>query len=87
MPTNKIVVNASPLIILCKCDLEDLLPQLFHDIVIPQGVYNEIAVGDDRASARVSSVPWLRVVNVDILEDVAVWNLGTGQALVEQAGE
>ena len=82
MPINKIVVNASPLIILCKCDLEGILPELFQDIVIPQGVWDEIEAGNDNAAAKVSSASWLRLEQVDVPEDVAVWNLGAGESEV-----
>ena len=82
MPTNKIVVNASPLIILCKCDLEVLLPQLFQDVVIPQAVWNEIEVGKDVASEKVGAAPWLRREQINIQDEVAVWNLGAGESEV-----
>jgi len=35
MPVEKIVINASPLILLCNSNLAHLLPELFRDIVLP----------------------------------------------------
>ncbi len=42
MPIEKIVLNASPLIVLFKSRLENVLPDLFKDIVIPESVYIEV---------------------------------------------
>jgi hypothetical protein len=43
----KIVINASPIILLHKADLEFLLPALFSSIVIPDGVMDEISVHEE----------------------------------------
>jgi hypothetical protein len=40
----KIVINASPIILLHKADLEFLLPALFSSIIIPDGVMDEVSV-------------------------------------------
>jgi len=44
----KIVINASPIILLHKADLEFLLPALFSSIIIPDGVMDEISVQKGR---------------------------------------
>lgn len=41
MPIERIVINASPLIVLFKSQLADLLPQMFTDLV-PEGVWDEV---------------------------------------------
>ncbi|MBN2125561.1 MAG: hypothetical protein JW821_14785 [Deltaproteobacteria bacterium] len=43
----KIVINASPVILLHKADLEFVLPALFSSIVIPNGVMDEISVHEE----------------------------------------
>ncbi len=37
-----VVVDASPLILLCKTELDFLLPSLFSHIAVPVGVLSEI---------------------------------------------
>jgi predicted nucleic acid-binding protein len=37
---DEIVINASPLITLFRSGQADLLPRLFHRIVVPQAVWN-----------------------------------------------
>jgi predicted nucleic acid-binding protein len=39
---NKIAINTSPLIVLFKSQLAYLLPQLFTEIIVPSGVWDEI---------------------------------------------
>ena len=48
----KIVINASPIILLHKADLEFLLPALFSSIIIPDGVMDEISVHEEDDVAR-----------------------------------
>lgn len=52
MPVEKIVINASPLILLCNCELEGILPKPFSDVVIPEAVREEIieSLHRDRAA-------------------------------------
>jgi predicted nucleic acid-binding protein len=42
---SRIVSNASPLIVLAKAGLLDLLPKVFSEILVPQGVRMEIESG------------------------------------------
>ncbi len=39
MPASKIVLNASPLILLCNTELSFILPALFSEIVVPEAVW------------------------------------------------
>ena len=49
---NKIVCNSSPIIGLCIIERLDLLCQLFDEVIIPQEVYNEIVVSEERLGAK-----------------------------------
>lgn len=85
MKVEKIVVNASPLILLFKSGLADLLPQLFTDIVITDAVWKEVVDGGpkDLAAASLPNISWIRRVNVSRLApDVIIWNLGDGESEV-----
>lgn len=81
MSNDTVVINASPFILLCKCDLVDLLPKLFADILIPATVFEEVVKGNDDASVLVSEFrkSWLKTVIVPIEKEVEIWNLGDGE--------
>ena len=42
MSSDLAVLNASPMITLCKSGQENLLPQLFGEIVLPGAVWEEV---------------------------------------------
>ncbi len=44
MPIERVVINASPLIVLFKSQLADLLPQLFTEILVPKAVWDEVVI-------------------------------------------
>ena len=44
----KVVVNSTPLIVLCNIDRLDLLKKLYGDIYIPQAVFDEVTVKGKR---------------------------------------
>lgn len=72
MPVEKVVLNASPLILLCNARLEYLLPQLFSEIVVPGAVWQEIMAGThpDRAAQQLPELAWLLQVSHDPVPDV-----------------
>ncbi|MEM9007509.1 MAG: DUF3368 domain-containing protein [Cyanobacteria bacterium P01_F01_bin.86] len=83
--TRRWVVNASPIITLTKIGQVDLLHQLCDDLVIPQGVADEIQGGgyDDPATK------WIQTHGQDYLRPapsidsvVASWDLGMGESQV-----
>ncbi len=84
MPIEKVIINASPFILLCKSGLVELLPELFAEISMPKMVSGEITSGDYVASQKLSDYEknWLKVLSVKIVEDVLVWNLGDGETAV-----
>ncbi|MDJ1171728.1 DUF3368 domain-containing protein [Roseofilum sp. BLCC_M154] len=60
-----IVSDTTPLSELAKVDYLYLLPQLFGKLMIPQGVFNELVVGDHPAAQQVQHLSWLQVVTVN----------------------
>jgi predicted nucleic acid-binding protein len=81
----KVVANASPLIILFKGGLADLLPKLFSEIAVPDGVWEEIIAGGPTDSA-VSALPetaWLHRAKTNaVAPEILIWNLGVGESQV-----
>jgi len=82
MQIEKTVVNASPLILLCKSNLESLLPKLFKEIVVPEAVWNEISIGGDVASQKIENADWLVKKSIEIPDEILIWNLGDGESEV-----
>lgn len=84
MPIEKIVVNASPLILLFKSGLEGLLPQLFSEIVVPAAVWDEISRGGDVASQKLYDyeLEWITRGTIQVPEEILIWNLGDGESEV-----
>lgn len=84
MFVGKIVLNASPLILLCNSKLDFVLPELFHEIVIPNAVWREIMAGPqiDRAVRQLPNLPWLKQISSAPEPDILRWDLGVGETEV-----
>lgn len=81
----RIIVNASPLIVLFKSGLEHLLPQLCEEVLVPAAVWDEVISGgaNDPAALALPNVAWTRRAEVTTINPVVRdWNLGTGEAEV-----
>lgn len=72
MLIKKVVINASPFIILCKSGLIELLPKLFTEIYMPETVSIEIVEGDDIATEKLYEFEktWLKRCLIKPSEDV-----------------
>ncbi len=79
----KFIINASPIIFLAKIELINYLPDLFEDIIIPKGVYNEVIAHDDQASRWIKNhgKEYLSVLD-NIPGDIYAWDLGRGETEV-----
>ena len=76
----KIVINASPLILLHKADIEFLLPALFSSIIVPEGVMKEISVHEEGDVAnRIRSQSDFTSCCVALEPLVQAWDLGKGE--------
>lgn len=77
------VVNASPLILLCKAGHIRLLEKLGHNVFVPRAVVNEVvAYPADEAGSMVRSFPWLLQVDVVVPDSIKAWDLGAGESEV-----
>lgn len=81
MPVEKVVLNTSPLILLCNGELEFILCSLFTEIVTPEAVWEEIVSGShlDRAAQLLPELAWLQKEAVDSVPEVVRWDLGPGE--------
>lgn len=85
MTIDRVVIDASPLIVLFNSKLAELLPQLFAEIVVPGAVWNEVAAAGktDAASWEFPTVSWVRRVEVSAIYPViAAWGLRSGESEV-----
>jgi predicted nucleic acid-binding protein len=79
------IVNASPLILLCKAGLLDLLRLGGVDVVTPDAVISEIGAKgvDDPTALAIRQTSWLSVVpNPTIPDPVQVSKLDAGESAV-----
>jgi uncharacterized protein len=79
------VSNTSPLIILAKARLLELLPTFFSRVLIPQAVLDEIASGPENDPIRqlLPKYPWLVPVRVEPeLSPLSTWAIDRGEAEV-----
>lgn len=84
MSFDKLVVNASPIISLAKIGCADFLLKLSSELIIPQGVFEEITACPYSDEA----VLWVRRQNPECIRSVEIplvisgWNLGKGESQV-----
>ena len=79
--TEKLIVDSSPLIVLLKSGLEDILPGLFEEIIVPESVWQEVIAGkeDDIAKRKLLYLAWAkRVQKTHSSETIKNYNLGKG---------
>lgn len=82
--TENWVLNASPLIVLARIGLEDLLPSLAAQVVVPRPVAEEIQAGPDQDPAR-KALAADRFTVVDTPPpppELLAWDLGRGETAV-----
>lgn len=84
MPIDRVVVDASPLIVLFRCGLQELLPTLFQEVLVPEPVWHEVTASGhaDPAASGLPHATWIKRVDVPVSEQVVRWNLGPGESAV-----
>jgi predicted nucleic acid-binding protein len=78
-----IVVNASPIIILAKKSMLDILKKCFESAAIPESVYNEIMQKSGSPEAielkRAVESGWISVEKVAVMANLETKNIGQGE--------
>jgi predicted nucleic acid-binding protein len=83
-----VLVDASPLIVLIKSNLDHLLPLVFETVFVTPSVLEEVLAGpeNDPARNRIREIAWLIQLSVTSVDDqVAEYNLGSGESDVLSA--
>ena len=61
----RVIVNSTPLIVLCNTGQLDILKKLYGEISIPEAVFNEITEKEDSACQFVkASLDWIHVEKI-----------------------
>lgn len=80
--TKTIIADSSPLIILLKSGLENILPKLFDEIIVPDAVWQEILSNDhnDIAQQKLPFLLWLKKTSAkELKQEIEIYNLGKGE--------
>jgi predicted nucleic acid-binding protein len=81
--SDKIVVNASPLIVLARAGRIDLLALVGTPIHVPESVSSEVRAHSDDAARALDTVAWLQTVpDSERMPLVRGWDLGAGESAV-----
>ena len=81
--SDRIVVNASPLIVLSRAGRLDLLTLAGTPVHVPEAVSREVRAHSDEAGRALDTVAWLRTVSeVEMTPLVRGWDLGAGESAV-----
>lgn len=65
----KVIINSTPMIILSKIGMLEILQKRYGKVIIPQAVYEEIIVKDDVAFNLIKSREWIEIKKVSAIED------------------
>ena len=62
----KIISNTTPILSLLKINKLEILKELYNEIIVPTGVYEEIETGKGRNYyVDLQSLEWVKVINVE----------------------
>ena len=70
----RIIVNSTPLIILCNIGKLSILKDLYGEILIPEGVYKEVTVKQDSACLKLNeSLDWIKIIKIPQNEKLKIY--------------
>jgi predicted nucleic acid-binding protein len=84
MPNKPVIINNTPLVALAALERLDILRNLYHEVLMPQAVYEEfIATDTANRLAILATMPWLKTVALRQPENIPYTdNLDRGEAEV-----
>ena len=64
----KVIVNSTPLIVLCGIGKLNILKEMYEEIIIPSAVFREVTAKDDSACVQIKSAgAWVHVEKLRIM--------------------
>lgn len=64
-----VIVNSTPMIILSKIGMLEILHKMYGNIIIPQAVFDEVTVKDDSACHIIKTMGWINVRSIASVDD------------------
>lgn len=66
----RVIVNSTPLIVLCNADLLNILKEIYGSIIIPKAVFDEVTTKKDSACLQIKqNLDWITVETITNIED------------------
>lgn len=81
--TDTIIVDASPLIVMIKSGLDQLIPKVFAKVIVSTGVFDEVMAGPATDAARLAlpGLSWISLTQCsEIPDSIKRCELGQGEA-------
>ncbi len=70
----KIVVNSTPLIILCNIDKLSILKELYGEVCVPEAVFNEVTAKPDTACLKLKEANnWIKIIKIPQNEKLKIY--------------
>lgn len=80
---HRVIVNSTPLIILCNIGKLEILKELYGEIRIPQAVYAEITAKKDSACQQIVAADWIHVEQIQDQSDKMMYKSKLHEGEVE----
>lgn len=80
---HRVIVNSTPLIILCNIGKLEILKELYGEIMIPQAVYAEVTAKKDSACQQIVSADWIHVEQIQDQSDKMMYKSRLHEGEVE----
>ncbi len=80
---HRVIVNSTPLIILCNIGKLEILKELYGAIMIPQAVYAEVTAKKDSACQQIVSADWIHVEQIQDQSDKMMYKSRLHEGEVE----
>lgn len=64
-----VIVNSTPMIILSKIGMLEVLHKMYGNVIIPQAVFDEVTVKDDSACQSIKAMDWINVRRIASADD------------------
>lgn len=79
----KVIVNSTPLIVLCGIGRLDILQKMYHEIHIPEAVYREVTAVEDSACIQIKNTQWIHVEQIKDHEEKKMYKAKLHEGEVE----
>ncbi|MBD5458763.1 MAG: DUF3368 domain-containing protein [Lachnospiraceae bacterium] len=79
----KVIVNSTPLIVLCGIGRLDILQKMYREIHIPEAVYREVTAVEDSACIQIKNAKWIHIEQIKEHEEKKMYKAKLHEGEVE----